>query len=744
MNKINTIEELLEFLDKEITMNQVAKTDLLTKYHRESIIDKIIVQLKKGKISEITISDLEKVMENFGIEEYDLFLKLKKVLDKYDMSEYLTSSAVTKEGFATSRDDAIKYILTFVSDLQELLKDKNILEEETISELETQGIETDVIDAFRRILITILRELEIKRILETKEYKQLYQNVKDLTNIYTLLKECTERLLTQEEKDKIYNYLINSTIDDKLTIYTTLVSIWLEKARTLSIMKIVEPESIIQLEEPITPEIIRKVEDNLVAQKEEVQTQTNKRTKEDWIRLFEETINRINETTKLTSAQKKILEKIILNSLKISQEDLNLYEELLSFHEEISLDGRKQAYSDLKDFDESAHGTISIDLALNLIPNLEIVDLSEISKIIEYILDKYNQCYLSQEEILELSELIRTIQENYPDLSYIQYTDERKRYLEERFEELDGDKERLIKAASYNNSQLEEGYDLFIENTFKKIIKTKLDEIISLLTTNSKDIDQIKKDKIPNLRNQLEYWINKYSEYSITKEMKEPYHQYTIEEIQNIDFGNKNLIVFLNGKNGKKLYEEGLLNNGLNKNGKIGPQNKKVLQSIMKNCVNGGIEILSSYSSFKDYVYKPTSTNSSSTIHSKGDPVKISDHNLYRLSEASTPVRITIIALNLPDINKNKIGMSHTNTVVLVLSGYEVNRQNESKDYANMRREAEKYESEIKTIIDVFENPQTPKETLLKYIANSYGLLEKILGGESPQPQQPKRGGKQQ
>lgn len=225
MNKINTIEELLEFLDKEITMNQVAKTDLLTKYHRESIIDKIIVQLKKGKISEITISDLEKVMENFGIEEYDLFLKLKKVLDKYDMSEYLTSSAVTKEGFATSRDDAIKYILTFVSDLQELLKDKNILEEETISELETQGIETDVIDAFRRILIIILRELEIKRILETEEYKQLYQNVKDLTNIYTLLKESNERLLTQEEKDKIYNYLINSTIDDKLTIYTTLVSI---------------------------------------------------------------------------------------------------------------------------------------------------------------------------------------------------------------------------------------------------------------------------------------------------------------------------------------------------------------------------------------------------------------------------------------------------------------------------------------------------------------------------------------
>lgn len=260
-------------------------------------------------------------------------------------------------------------------------------------------------------------------------------------------------------------------------------------------MKIIEPESIISLEEPITPEIIRKVEDNLVAQKEEVQTQTNKRTKEDWIRLFKETINRINETTKLTSAQKKILEKIILNSLKISQEDLNLYEELLSFHEVINLDDRKQAYSALKDFDESDCGTISIDLALNLIPNLENVDLSEVFKIIEYIIDKYNQCYLSQEEILELSELIRTIQENYPDLSYIQYTDERKRYLEERFEELDGDKERLIKAASYNNSQLEEGYDLFIENTFKKIIKTKLDEIISLLTTNSKDIDQIKRIK---------------------------------------------------------------------------------------------------------------------------------------------------------------------------------------------------------------------------------------------------------
>lgn len=746
MNKINTVEELLEFLDKEITINQVAKTDLLTKYHRESIIDKIIVQLKKGKISEITISDLKKVMENFGIEEYDVFLKLKKVLDKYDMSEYLTSSAVTKEGFATSRDDAINYILTFVSDLQELVKDKNILEEETISELETQGIETDVIDAFIRILIIILRELEIKRILETEEYKQLYQNVKDLTNIYTLLKESNERLLTQEEKDKIYNYLINSAIDDKLTIYTTLVSIWLEKARTLSIVKIVEPESIIPLEEPITPEIIQKVEENLVAQKEKVQTQTNKRTKEDWIRLFEETINRINETTKLTSAQKKVLEKIILNSLKISQEDLNLYEELLSFHEEISLDGRKQAYSDLKDFDESAHGTISIDLVLNLIPNLENVDLSEVFKIIEYIIDKYNQCYLSQEEILEVSELIRTIQENYPDLSYIQYTDERKRYLEERFEELDGDKERLIKAASYNNSQLEEGYDLFIENTFKKIIKTKLDEIISLLNPNSKDIDQIKKDKIPNLRNQLEYWINKYSEYSITKEMKEPYHQYTIEEIQNIDFGNKNAIIFLNGENGMTLYEEGLLKNGLNPNGTFQLQSKNKARDIIKKAVHaskGDLNI--EHSKFTSYI-ENNNKGKKTAGTSKDKPANhaiISDHFLIRLS-LGDEARVSAIDLNrIPEINKQKIGITSEKTVLLVLGVHEVNHNKKSRHYGYMADEAAKYENKINTIVSVFENPQTPKETLLKYIANSYGLLEKILGGEPPRPPQPKRGGKQ-
>ena len=544
MNQINTIEELLDFLDKAVIECQVKKTELLTKIHKESSIDKIIVQLKKGKINEISLPELKKIMEDFGIEEYDLFLKLKRDLERYDMLDSLTNTAETKKGPDVSRDDAIQYILTFVSDLQDLLEDKNLLEEETISELENQGIETELIDKFKRILVAILRELEIKRVLETDEYKQLYQNGNELTEISSLIKKSTSSVLSQTEKDKIYSYLINSTIEDKLSLYISLVSSWLEQTRTSTQNKEVNPENIVLLEEPITEVLIEKVQQNLETQKEEMQIQTPQKNKDDWSRLFEKTLNIIRENIKLTSNQKSILEKIILNTINIPQEDLNLYEELLNYHEEISLEGRKKAYSDLKSFDENDCGTISIDLAQTLIPNLDSSSSNEISKIIEYIIDKYNQCYLSQEEIQEINELIVRTQETYLDLSYVEYSDPTRIYLEERFVELDGNKERLINAAKYNDSQLEEGYDSFIENTFKKIIKTKLDELMILINNNTEDLEQIKKGEIPNLRNQLEYWINKYSEYSVTKEFKEQYSQYTIEDIKNMDFSNQNAIIF--------------------------------------------------------------------------------------------------------------------------------------------------------------------------------------------------------
>ena len=187
MNQINTIEELLAFLDKEIIRNKLAKNELLNKYYEDSIIDKIILQLKNGKVSDISVSDLEKVLENFGPEEYDFFLEFKNVLDKYEMSEFLPKSALPdNKGFDIFKDNAIQYILTFVSHLKETLinegkegklaeyldlisrkifiqKDRKSLDEynrkleEIKRELENKGTEVEIIDPFRKTLIKILK-----------------------------------------------------------------------------------------------------------------------------------------------------------------------------------------------------------------------------------------------------------------------------------------------------------------------------------------------------------------------------------------------------------------------------------------------------------------------------------------------------------------------------------------------------------------------------------------------------------
>lgn len=745
MNQINTIEELLAFLDKAVTECQVKKTELLTKFHKESSIYKIIVQLKKGEINEISLPELKKIMEDFGIEEYDLFLKLKRVLERYDMLDSLTNTAETKKGPDVSRDDAIQYILTFVSDLQDLLEDKNLLEEETISELENQGIETELIDNFKRILVAILRELEIKRVLETDEYKQLYQKGNELTEISSLIKKSTSSVLSQTEKDIIYSYLRNSTIEDKLSIYISLVSSWLEQIRTSTQNKGVNPENIVLLVEPITEDLIEKVQQNLETQKVEIQMQTPKKTKDDWSRLFEETLNIIRENTKLTSNQKNILEKIILNSTNIPQEDLNLYEELLNYHEEISLEGRKKAYSDLKSFDENDCGTISIDLAQTLIPNLDSSSSNEITKIIEYIIDKYNQCYLSREEIQEVNELIISIQENYADLSYVEYSDPARIYLEERFVELDGNKERLINAARYNDTQLEEGYDAFIENTFKKIIKTKLDELMILVNNNTEDLELIKKGEIPNLKNQLEYWLNKYSEYSTTKEIKEPYRQYTIEDIQNIDFSNQNAIIFLNGENGMTLYEEGILHNGLNQNGSVQTPAISKAADVIKKAVTASREHLNpNHSKFASYIEKnrPSKNDAGTSKDKPNNHVMIADHYLIRLSSGDA-ARVSAIELNnTPDVNKEKIGIHREKNVLLIIGLREINHNQKSKEYGRMIDEAKEHENTIMEIVQAFENPNTSKEILLGYIARSYGILEKILNGKSTRHSQPRRGGK--
>lgn len=724
MSEINNIEKLVTHLKVAIIEKNLARYSMLNDV---TYIDKLSRELITKKVAAINISDLEKIIKKIGIEEYDIFLSLKEVLDKLEMSEILPRSAKTKEGPSISRKDTIEFILSSFRQLQEL------------SEYEEE-LDPQIVDSFTSILSKILESLydkEIERISKSDEYQKISKEVKTLSNILSLVEKSSSKILTKEERTIIQEYLTNSTIDDKISIYVELGRIWLENIKSSS-KENTEEESIIFDIEPISNEIIEELTQKQEAQKQELLIQTKKRTKEEWVELFNKTIELIKNNTTLTEEQKTVLEKILLSSMAISSEDLNVYEELLNDFRELNLNSRRQAYLDYNDFEEHVYSTASIDLAVNIIPNLENPFLSEIFKIIETLIEKYNQYYLSKEEFKEIKDMILDIQTNYPNLSYITYTDEEMLYLEEKFIELEGNKKSLINADKHNGNILGEDCDSFIENTFKKIIKTKLEELQKELENAT---PKMKKGRIPKLMNELEFWIKKYNEYNANKEVTLPYKQYTIEEIQNIDFEGRNMVVFLNGENGMTLYEEGILRNGSGKNGKFQDLNLKVLQSIMKNCVNGGKEIISSYHRFKDYVYQPTATNSLSTIHSKkGVPVKINDHYLYRLSEAATPVRVTVINLKVPDNNKNKIGIPLNNTVVLVISSYEVNVNNDSKDYANMRRETLRYEKEIKTIIDAFENPQTPKETLLGYIASSYGLLEKILGEQEPPQLQPEDG----
>lgn len=723
------IDKLLLHLNKEIIANESARKKILNAHDIESPIDKIVVKLINWNFSEISESELKTALENFGPEELEILSELKNTLDKYDMSEDFEFYAPDKEipevlktVLDISREDAIKYILSSFVSIKETIKDINIRLQRIKNELAEKGIEHQVIYAFKDSLIDILKSLERKRKLETDEYNNLYENNKKLFKIFTLVKESLERVLTQEEKDTIYNYLINSQIENKMDIYIEVVSIGLKQAR----IKAQQPDSYSR------DRIHDVVEENIQKQKTEVASKNAKRQESEWKNLFEETIKKINENTKLTSIQKRILEKIIRSSIKIESSELNLYEELLDDHKnkKISLNSRQEVYSGLRSFEEIEIGTISIDLALNLMENLENHE-EDILEIIDFIVDRYNQCFLSEEEINDVKQLIEKIEENYPNLSYILYTDEKKIELEEKFKEYNGNIQKFINYANYNNIQLDEGYDSFIENTFKKIIKNTLEEL-----KNAKE-----KGKILKLKNQLEDWEEKYSKYS--NDMESAIQQYTIEDIENMDLASQNVIIFLRDEEGTAVYKSGLLNNGLNKNGKFLAKSVQKARDIINQVVFGdNIEFNPGHSKFVAYINENNEgrKDSGTSKDRTGNHVIIADHYLIRLSRGEE-ARISAIELNkIPEANKKKIGISPEKTIFLIVGVREINHDQKSKGYSKMAEEALQYKERIAHIVSKFENPETSKETLLSYIADSYGLLDQILNGGISKKQ--KKGGK--
>ena len=721
MNYINTLIENINTKIREIDAKRFMLLNDIT------YIDTLSRQLYSNNISNIDISILEKVIKKIDIDEADIFLTLKEILDKFSMD-----SAETINNF--SLEQMKEFIINIFKQLQELAGDNNALEKE-------------IVDNFINILARMTQSLydrEIIRISESSEYQQLNKEVKELSNIIALIKESNKKTLTIKEKDIIYNYLINSNIKDKTNILIELGKIWIEQTKTT---KITAQESILYIGEELEPEIeVKEIEELQEQQREEIVQLTNKKTKEEWDKIIKDTINTVKNSNNLTKEQKLILEKILLSILNESLEELNVYEDIVKEFGEITLNSRLIGHLEYPEFEITS---IGVDLVLNLIPNLENNSLTEISSIIEKIIEKFENSYLNEEELNEINELIKETHENYPTLSYVTYTDERMFDLETIFINVNGNKEALLEHDKYcdNLLQTAEECEKFIENTYIKLIKTKLEELSNLLHSNESN-GLIKKERIVKLKEELELWSAEYLKYIKMQEIKTPYKIYTPEEIEKMDFSNRNAIVFLRGESGKTLYEEGLLVNGLNKNGVFQVKSGKEIKEIIKKAIYAGKDLIDpNYRKFRDEVEKNSSSKYVKASQ-RNDHVVISEHILYRLSEPASNARVTVIKMDqLPNINREKIGISTDNTVVLVVGSHEVRFSSQKdRDYTKMRAEAEVYENKIKEIISLFENPNTPKEVLLKYIADSYGLLAHLID----KPEQPqhtledenKRGGK--
>ena len=311
---------------------------------------------------------------------------------------------------------------------------------------------------------------------------------------------------------------------------------------------------------------------------------------------------------------------------------------------------------------------------------------------------------------------------------YTEYVDERIIDLEEKFIELNYMKERILNYDSHNNKLLQtnEQYIQFIKNTYKKIIRKKIEDLKELLVICNNN-GLIVRNKLISLKNEIDTIIQKYEHELLVTEIEQPYKEYTTEEVENLTFNNKNAIIFLNGEKDKKLYEEGLLKNGENKNKIINESSRADLKLIMYLLVNNTIQLSnSSYGRFIDNIQYKRKNGS-------WDDVRINDKSLKRASLNHKQARISLIRLKVAEENKRKLGISSNQGVILILGAYEINFGNEEETYNQMFAEARYFEEKISKIMQIFENPNTPKETLLKYIADSYGLLQHLIEGTSTQ-----------
>lgn len=701
---MNNLEKLIANITVKIIEMKQQQLDLLNNI---MYIENIKHQLSTGEIQNVDIKALETIINKIGIDEDEIFQQLHHILEDFAMDDEITPGI--------SREKEIELLLTTFKHLQEYADSQEDLEEE-------------IVESYISILIEITESLynnEVQNIRNSTAYKDIDREIKELETLLALLNK--QENLTIEEKDKIYEYIVNSNLEDKISIYIELASKWIEQAK---VTRLIPEEQVIELsiEEPITSfdeSVQQEIETIQEKQRAELSQLTGEMAKEDWEQLILKTINIVKENTNLTQEQKSILEKILLISLKEELEDLNMAKDVLNEYSEITIDTRNYEYLNSSKLETNLVG---VDLVIHLIPNITDETLSDIKIIIESIVEKFQQLYLSNDELEDTKKFFQENQEKYSQITYIELDNTQAQLieLEEKFIEFEGSKDKLLNYDAHTNKIIPTNaqYNQFALNTFMKIIKTKLAQLDTILKNTDNQL--VKRKEVEQLREEIAKWTSKY-EYAVQlMEVEITYRNYTVDEMEKIDFSNKNAIVFLRGESGKTLYEEGLITNGFSQSNIISRETSESLVDIMKHMVNNTINLKTNYDRFIDDV-KATKTNGEKAV------VKIGDKILERASINHENARLALIRLTISTANKIKLGISPSNGVILVLGAFEVKLSKYLDVYSDISKQARHYEEQIKKIMEIFENPDTPREVLLQYLADSYGLLESLIE-ETPQP----------
>ena len=712
-------------------------------------IDNIYTIISRGDIKEVDLNLLKQILEKVEIDERDIFIKFSSFLKEISMDDDRLEDAENQ----LSKDEMLEIILENFGELQSRASSEDEIELRAMNE-------------FSEVLLDIIESLykkEAQRLVERGTYEKistLLEEYKEVDEINKLLDDNKERYLTVEEKEKVLDWIKKSNLPNKIDLFILLGTEWIEKTRKLQvnlekINNLPKKGKLLQEEQSQAVEEIPH-EDEKIQPVEKIDLESNSIklhygivdmfTKEEWLKCFRNSISRIKHNSFLNSEEKELI-LFILNNIKnilINDNDNKLYEELEEYRTIFKEEGiNKDSFKKFIEIEE-----ITVALILCLIPKLNSKDSPEYL-IIEEILLKYKKYYLSEEEKEIEKEYIKNkLSSTFKD-DEIPNEEERKKFNQtaELLNEFLGEVDSLVKYFEFNlQEQDKEKYLIVgkndvdvIENLFIKIIKDILIEIQNLL--NDKIISREAFDK---KMEEFKTWNDKFEQYkrNIPKSKYKYVHGNNSNQKLELE-PDKNVMLFLMDTSSETtLFEQGINENGIGKSDKINPNYMSKLTTMIKNAHNADSTFSGVYRNFVEPIVEKTGSNGIFKATDSDNIVMIAGRELKRLSWGRSP-RIPVIILDVPRENKEKIGISSNNTIILVLGAYEPDFSNETITYNKMIKDAKAEEKRIQQIVDLFKNPNAPKEELLKYIYESFGLLEKIENGELFENEEQKGGRRQ-